>query len=149
VLDEIRSHLDDPKGADDDGDNHGTYGDNDGQLPLSKGKKASKYPTPIYKYERLPITERSPSLSLTRFTHTQAIRIADQAGAHPRVARLSYQPRAPRRHSAGGVCCGHALPSPRTRPGTSLRCANPSLSRLTSLTLHAIAHSRTRRPGSA
>jgi hypothetical protein len=70
VLDEIRSHLDDPKGADDDGDNHGTYGDNDGQLPLSKGKKASKYPTPIYKYDRLPITERSPSLSLTRFAHT-------------------------------------------------------------------------------
>ncbi|ELR10948.1 ABC2 type transporter superfamily protein [Acanthamoeba castellanii str. Neff] len=46
VLDEIRSHLDDPKRDSVDT----TYGDDDGQLPLADKAKPAKYPTPLYKY---------------------------------------------------------------------------------------------------
>jgi hypothetical protein len=49
VLDEIRSHFDDPKHDSVDT----TYGDDDGQLPLADKAKPAKYPTPLYKYDCL------------------------------------------------------------------------------------------------
>jgi hypothetical protein len=63
VLDEIRSHLDDPKRDSVDT----TYGDDDGQLPLADKAKPAKYPTPLYKYCLLFLQRRDCRVSCVSY----------------------------------------------------------------------------------